>query len=303
MSKSICMLAGNYNPKRIKYPCLVEEKLDGIRVIFTNGHAQSRNRKEKPALKQISKIFDEHFGRKKYLIDTEITGENFNEASSLVNSTTNLDYKAVQEKLTINLLDIIYKTTNNQAFFYRLSYRSSLFAWFSGTNLTFKWKLPESEIAYTYKDLNTFYKKMLSSGKEGIIIKDFDSKYIYKRSSAMMKRKPFKDATALIVGFECSEGMCPDCSLKISTGNILTCTTCNKTGKIIKPNQLGKFVCKYKGKELRVGGGIKQKDRELFWATRETLIGKKLDFKLQVKSGSNKILARHPTFLRIREDV
>lgn len=99
------------------------------------------------------------------------------------------------------------------------------------------------------------YQKALEQGYEGIMVKDVDSVYECKRSSAWAKIKPTDTYDLEVVGYE--EG----------------------TGK--NAGKLGALVVEYNGYRVNVGSGYTDAMREEFWADRNALIGKTIEIEAQ----------------------
>jgi len=99
-----------------------------------------------------------------------------------------------------------------------------------------------------FKDYN---QEMVEAGYEGIMIKDPDSKYECKRSTAWLKQKPFIEVSLTVVGYE--EG----------------------TGR--NQGRLGALICEGEdsGKTISVncGSGFSDGDRTDLWRGRDSLVG------------------------------
>ena len=101
---------------------------------------------------------------------------------------------------------------------------------------------------FEFKDYN---QEMVEAGYEGIMIKDPDSKYECKRSTAWLKQKPFIEVSLAVTGYE--EG----------------------TGR--NKDRLGALICEGEdsGKTISVncGSGFSDSDRSELWAGRDSLVG------------------------------
>lgn len=99
-----------------------------------------------------------------------------------------------------------------------------------------------------FKDYN---QEMVQAGYEGIMVKDPDSKYECKRSTAWLKQKPFIEVSLAVTGYE--EG----------------------TGR--NEGRLGALICEGEddGKTISVncGSGFSDSDRSELWAGRDSLVG------------------------------
>ena len=128
-----------------------------------------------------------------------------------------------------------------------------------------------------FKDYN---QEMVEAGYEGIMIKDPNSKYECKRSTAWLKQKPFIEVSLTITGYE--EG----------------------TGR--NEGRLGAIICEGEddGKTICVncGSGFSDSDRDELWAGRDSLVGQvvevRADAVTQNQDGSYSL--RFPRFKTFR---
>ena len=126
----------------------------------------------------------------------------------------------------------------------------------------------------TIEEAKEIYKRLLTEGYEGVVLKHVGSMYPFGRNGAWLKWKPVETYEVKIVDFEIGDG-------KFS-------------------GILGAFICNFNGKKVKVGGGFKDKQRKAFWENREAMKGKIIEVECQqvTKDGS----LRFPVFKRIRED-
>ena len=100
-------------------------------------------------------------------------------------------------------------------------------------------------------EFGDYNKEMVEAGYEGIMIKDPDSKYECKRSTAWLKQKPFIEVSLAVTGYE--EG----------------------TGR--NQGRLGALICEGEddGKTISVncGSGFSDSDRSELWEGRDSLVG------------------------------
>ena len=137
--------------------------------------------------------------------------------------------------------------------------------------------LDTSEGQLRYKEINA---QAVAGGYEGIMIKDPEAGYECKRSVAWLKLKPFIEVSLEVVDVE--EG----------------------TGRNV--GRLGAIVCQGvdDGKTIRVnvGSGFSDSDRDIFWASRDSLLGQvvevRADAVTQNQDGTYSL--RFPRFLRFR---
>lgn len=129
-------------------------------------------------------------------------------------------------------------------------------------------------------DMEAYMENMVAQGYEGIMIKDDDTPYECKRSTAWLKQKPYIEVSLEVT--EVEEG------------------TGRNTGR------LGAVVCRGTddGKEIRVnvGSGFTDDDRNTYWDSRDSLIGQvvevRADAVTQNQDGTYSL--RFPRFLKFR---
>ena len=114
----------------------------------------------------------------------------------------------------------------------------------------------------------------VSKGEEGIMIKDINAPYEFKRDWSVMKYKAFFDVDVRIKGL--LEG----------------------SGK--HQGKLGSFVIDYKGKEVRVGSGLTDALREELWIDRVKHVGRIIEVRYQEETPDGSL--RFPTFVCFRND-
>ncbi len=138
-----------------------------------------------------------------------------------------------------------------------------------------------SEVVEAEKDwdiIEQFYEWCITSGLEGIMIKDANSYYECKRSSSWLKLKPFELADLEVIGSV--EGL-------------------NKNA-----GKLGALVVDWKGYEVEVGSGFSDEERETLWETRNELVGKVISVQYQDETSNEKGTKslRFPSFKGFRID-
>jgi DNA ligase-1 len=111
-------------------------------------------------------------------------------------------------------------------------------------------------------------------GFEGTVLKPFNYPYVQKRSPYWMKLKSIDSLDLKVVDY--FEG----------------------TGKY--RGMLGGIIVDFRGKEVRVGTGISDDQRESWWENRHKLIGHTAEVLYQEITPTDSL--RHPRFLRWRHD-
>lgn len=202
------MLAQKYEERKkyIKFPCYVQPKLNGVRMIFQNGKFISRQGNEFTTLEHLRPELEILAKNDITMPDGEIYihGMNFQEIVRLVK-------KDRQDGSNSKLEYWIYDEISNKPFTERLSRLDQAFAdddLPTSPNIQFV----ATELAQTENDIITYHNKYVNQGFEGIIIRNINSKYEVKhRSNDLQKWKFFKDSEFKIVGFDKGSGIEEDC--------------------------------------------------------------------------------------------
>jgi DNA ligase-1 len=122
--------------------------------------------------------------------------------------------------------------------------------------------------------LKESHDRWVSQGYEGIMIKDSESVYQFKRDWSVMKYKVFFDADCEIIALQ--EG----------------------TGK--HSGKLGSFLVDYKGVEVNVGSGLTDELRESIWKDPDSHVGRIIEVRYQEETTDGSL--RFPTFVCFRND-
>jgi DNA ligase-1 len=127
---------------------------------------------------------------------------------------------------------------------------------------------------HSIPELYEYYKGCLGAGFEGCMVKTPDHFYQNKRSYDWMKMKEVHTADMLVVGIVRGQGK--------------------------YAGTLGYLKCIYKGKDIQVGGGFSDDERDSFYQDREVL-DKYIEvaYQEETKDGS----LRHPRFIKVRYDL
>jgi DNA ligase-1 len=134
--------------------------------------------------------------------------------------------------------------------------------------------VPYSRVKATEENFKVYHDDWVRQGEEGIMIKDINAPYKFKRDWSVMKYKAFFDADVEIK--DMLEG----------------------TGK--HQGKLGSFVIDYKGKEVRVGSGLNDETREKLWKNPKSHIGRIIEVRYQEETPDGSL--RFPTFVCFRND-
>lgn len=275
------MLAQSFDPDKCKFPLAATPKLDGIRCLKVNGEFLSRS---------FKKIRNTHiYGILQSLnlpdgVDGElIVGNSFNETSSAVMSIKG------EPNFTYYIFDYVDSVED-----YILPYLKRVEQLVLRTPNSPYISLVLPEIVYDLQDLYS-YKESLSSEYEGVILRDPESLYEFKRSKALLKVKDFIDDEATIIGF--IEKMSNKNPQQFDNFGYSK-RSASKEG-LVGTNTLGSILVKdSKGREFKIGSGFDDRLRLEIWKNQDNLLGKLVKFKYMTHG--TKSLPRHPIFLGFR---
>lgn len=216
------MLAKDYHSERdqIEFPCMVQPKLDGCRVLAyiyrDSVRLVSRQGKEFVGLDHItdelkrSNIYKKHGA---VILDGELfTKElNFQEIKSLVKKTVNLTEKS--SKVQMWVYDYIHEKPYHERyidFSYMISGMKNVVE-----TPTF--------IVKTEKEIDFYHKKFTKDGFEGTMVRNIGGQYkINSRSSDLLKYKDFIDDEFEIISYKVGKGKyseVPTFKLKTKSGS------------------------------------------------------------------------------------
>lgn len=143
-------------------------------------------------------------------------------------------------------------------------------------------------------------KDALKEGKEGIMINSPNGWYKEGRSTFnegyLLKVKRFEDDEAVVIGLEEEMENCNPATIEVSGLQKRSKHAANLKGK----DCVGVLICKWRGKEIRIGSGLTASQKSIWWQVPNLIIGKTITFKYQ-KHGM-KDLPRSPKFKGIRYD-
>jgi DNA ligase-1 len=264
------MLAQTFEPHRAKYPMLAQVKYDGMRVFCevkeTGVIKRSRNWHEQPKYPHINDALD------KFSDDSGITGY-FDGELMYPRFGDRSNEKAVCLVIYDYLTVAEFQARKTQSQISRTTRLALMLSKYPNAKL-----LPaESRIVYSYEEALEFYNEVVTAGGEGIMLKDMEAPYAFKRSYAWLKLKPIRDVDLVITGVFEGEG--------------------KYTG------MLGGVIVDYKGKSVRVGSGFADFTRSEYWDFADNgkgLIGKTAEVKFTEVTPDGSLL--FPRFVRIRED-
>lgn len=252
MSHLRTMKAQDYDESKVRYPCHVQTKLNGVRAYWKNDNLYSSDGcKYSPEV--IAHLLPELLLLPKNVIfDGELYRhgwplQRINSAIGVVRKSPTPDTAEIE----FHVFDTIDKT-GTIPFHKRHMELLPLY-----TEPYFKLVIPVSYVlCHSKEHADGLFKAMLEAGFEGMMYRVGSNFYAFKRSQWLLKRKKFLDAEFTVVSVYRGK--------ETSLGSRLI-------------NTLGGVMCKTKdGKEFGVGSGFDDSERALYWNNPSMIIGKQI---------------------------
>lgn len=200
------MLAKDFKKakKKLLYPCAVQPKLDGLRMLYDDKSIWSRTRKAITKLPHIVEAL-ENFGA------PETDGEGYNhdlkddfeEISGKITSTVNL-----AEGFEVIQYHIYDLPDHTKTFEERMELLEDLFRYVPEDSPL---KLVPTRIVNNEEELLQAYEDFMEMGYEGAMARNLKGKYEPKRSNHLQKIKIMEDAEFKIVGIAEGRGRLAGC--------------------------------------------------------------------------------------------
>lgn len=281
--------------KNLQFPVLASPKLDGIRALVINGQVVSRSLKLIPN-KLIQRLYGHHVldGLDGELIVGSPTANDvFRKTSSAV-----MSFDGDVEGVTFYIFD----SFNNEGFKYveRLADAGHIISNSKKFGIDKHLSLVEQVLCKDPNHLAEIEARYCSMGYEGVMTRNFD--FVYRqgrctpKEQAIVKHKRFEDSEAVITGVI---ELFHNGNDKDSSGK----RTSHKAGKKAMDTMGALSVKDIKtGVEFEIGTGFTEKDRAVFWASRESavanLVVKYKYFPIGVKDKP-----RHPVYIGLRSAI
>ena len=283
------MLASSEIPnlyEDVKYPCVIQPKLDGIRCLAINGVAYSRKMKLIPNrfVQQAFKELNLHG------LDGELMVHgDFNSVQSAIMSEDGEPdfYLAVYDYWDS---DLPFKERANIYTMKVLKIGRPLYV-----------KRVISDIAETPEEAENLLERYVSQGYEGGILRSLNGKYKQGRSTFkegyLLKLKSFLDDEATVIGFE--EKM-TNTNIKETDERGYSKRSSKKEG-LIPANTLGSLQVQWNGVVFNIGSGFTDEQRKDIWDNQDKYLGKLVTFKYQELSSYG--VPRFPTWKTFRNEL
>jgi len=203
------MLAQTYQKhadKHLKYPCVVQPKLDGLRCIATKIDDEIklwfRSGKEVVTMSHIATDLDNVMINGD-IFDGElyIHGEDFNSFTGAIRANKNVNPE-ITNKIQYHVYDFprIKNLTEGNSFYKR-------FKLFNPVHLTLASTIKvETIIVNNFEEAIDYYKQCIEKKYEGIMFRNINMPYEQKRSYSLLKYKEFVEDEFIITGAEEGKG-------------------------------------------------------------------------------------------------
>ena len=278
---------------KLKYPLLLSEKVDGIRMSVHNGVCMSRSMKPIP-----SKVIQEKFGKPEYNgFDGEIIYGNKNAPDVFNKSTRVCMSHSLPDGMDVGEIKYFVFDKIGEGC-YTERYESIISGW---PEVSSVYRLPYF-VAECAEDVERMEGAFLAMGAEGVILRAATGPYKQGRSTLkegyLLKVKQFSDAEAVVVGFE----------EKMHNANEATVGELGQTKRqtlmenMIAMDTLGSLHVRdiVTGVEFNIGTGFNDKLRQEIWDDKEGWLGKIVKYK-SFKVGVV-LKPRFPIFIGVREE-
>ena len=282
MKKVKPMLAVEVDLGKLRYPCVVSPKLDGIRCLVKDGVVVSRSLKP-IRNKHTQLMFSPLEGFDGELIVGEPTASDvFQKTTSGVMSIEGTP------KVTYHVFD---KWNVEGHYEDRLSWLC---------DLPKGCVLVQSTWCYNQEELLSCYNKYINQGYEGVMVRDPSKPYKFGRatgnSQELLKLKPFVDDEFKVVGF--TERMHnSNGAVRNELGNLERSSS--KEG-LVPTNSLGALVVEYGETTFEVGTGFTDEQRKDIWLNQDDYLGKLVKVRYQEIGVKDK--PRFPSFQGFRHE-
>lgn len=273
-----------FTEKQAKYPCIVQEKYDGVFVFAVKDNNKciflSRTGEPYLSMNHLSSymlnildsaekdivLFEAYIERTPQAMISVFCRDKTNQHSELRAVVHDIlsfeEYMGDKKTPYINRLDLLRHVVS-------LNPKSD--KW--GNDYIY---LPKQITAHNITDIRDFAQQIFNKGGEGVVVKNPKMGYQRgKRNTNMMKLKQKISFDLKVVDVERGHGQFQ--------------------------NAVGALICQYsKGRTISVGSGLRPQDRYRFWTNRELIIGKIVEVEAMRLTESG--LLREPIYKGIRYD-
>lgn len=280
------------DPSALPFPLLASPKLDGIRCVVLPGvGAVSRS------LKPIPNAHVRAMMNRPELIglDGELIVGDASAPDAFNRSTSGVMSRDGEPAFTFHVFDDV--TDSGKPFFERLEA-------IKARDLPAFVRIVPQRAVRSAAELGAVEAENLAAGYEGTMIRRSDASYKFGRSTVreaiLLKRKPFEDMEAEIVGFE--ELQRNENKATVNALGYMERST--KADGLTAAGTLGAFVCRAAGfaSTFTVGVGLTDAVRADVWSDKPAFLGRFAKLKFQ-RHGSTDLAPRLPVFLGFRHEA
>lgn len=303
MSKETIMLAKNLDPKKLEFPCVAVEKLDGVPAVFstvsTSGAVNAFTRQGE-LLASVDHINQALFGMlpegHELIGELYIRGMSFKDIGGLVRRqfaspelilyiwdyvVTQRPEFTYQERMAVMARSQVGLLAADSTYYQETRFRASVVPNKAKVAKEYPIKLLPGEYIADEKRLDEYIEEFAEHNQdaEGLIFRPLNGKYqAAKRSWDLQRWKGEETVDLKLVGIEeaISEAGYPK-------------------------GMAGRLVCEYKGKQIGVGPGkLDHNQRKWLWAEPDRFIGKIIE--VAYKPDDTYEALREARFKRFRDD-
>jgi DNA ligase-1 len=292
------LLADDADINKIKFPVMIQCKIDGVRAIYLEKFS-GRSLKPFPNKFTFNKYNDPIF---KGFDGELIVGSNPVEDDLCNKCTSAFNSHDGEPESTWYIFDYITDETKDLPYVERFEIAYNHMKKLQGYGYSVK-MIPYLKICNNLEELLEFETMVLELGFEGICIRKLDGKYKQGRSTInsaeLLRIKRQADLDAIIM--EIIEAKSNKNEAKINELGHTERST--HQDNLVPKGMVGSFICKDKisGKDITVGAGkLKHDERIFIWENEELYIGKTL--KYRCFQYNEKDLPRFPRWISWRED-
>lgn len=218
-----------------------QPKHDGARLLYMGGKFYSRSGKQLHHLEHIEEVLREIPHVDEYMLDGEVVGGSWNDTMSITRASKS---ERNGEALVYHLFDAVTPLSSQRigdGLPYFTRYRVLGERLLHNLPKDGPVRLVDSYRIHDYTEFKTYFHYCLSSGCDGVVLKEINAPYEYKRTKTWLKVKPIQTFDCKIVGsFE---------------------------GKGKHKGRLGGFIVKPEGSDVatKVGTGFTDAERTEWW--------------------------------------
>lgn len=189
----------------VSYPVRVEAKLDGLRCVAVKHAGEvtlyTRNGTPLETLPRI-KAAIEALDSDNFVLDGEVMGADWNQSASVVMSAKS---KKDDASMLYHAFDWVpFSDWQRQECSLDYGTRQAQLAACLGSDPlkgVGPFRYVKAKVCAKESCLREFYAECLTEGYEGVMLKDLAAKYVWKRSSAILKMKPVSTEEGTVIGW------------------------------------------------------------------------------------------------------